>query len=156
MTESFEPVVFAGVDWATEKHDACVVDGNGRVRAAPWTAAPAAPGTPATPAIPATPPKPPIPAARPPAAPKSLKSQKSQKSLKTGKSGKSGKSKKSSKSGGGDSDANAKIPRGVNSDFDLWSRGPDGETGASLSDSASKDDILRADNGMFVGPVARY
>ena len=33
MTNSFEPVVFAGVDWATEKHDACVVDGSGRVLA---------------------------------------------------------------------------------------------------------------------------
>jgi len=33
MTESFKPVVFAGVDWATERHDACVVDGSGRVLA---------------------------------------------------------------------------------------------------------------------------
>ena len=44
----------------------------------------------------------------------------------------------------------------MNSDYDLWSRGPDRETGASLDDPESKDDILRADNGMFVGPLAKY
>ena len=33
MTDGFDPVVFAGIDWATEKHDACVVDRSGRVLA---------------------------------------------------------------------------------------------------------------------------
>ena len=33
MTDGFDPVVFAGVDWATEKHDVCVVDRSGRVLA---------------------------------------------------------------------------------------------------------------------------
>lgn len=33
MTDDFDPVVFAGVDWATEKHDVCVVDQTGRVLA---------------------------------------------------------------------------------------------------------------------------
>ncbi len=31
MTDGFEPVAYAGVDWATEKHDVCVVDRSGRV-----------------------------------------------------------------------------------------------------------------------------
>lgn len=31
MTEGDLPVVFAGVDWATEKHDVCLVDPGGRV-----------------------------------------------------------------------------------------------------------------------------
>lgn len=31
MNDTLEPAVFAGVDWATEKHDVCVVDQAGRV-----------------------------------------------------------------------------------------------------------------------------
>src|SRR6187401_1757410 len=31
MSEETSPTVFAGVDWATQKHDVCVVDGQGRV-----------------------------------------------------------------------------------------------------------------------------
>ena len=31
MTEGTSPAAYAGVDWATEKHDACVVDPAGRV-----------------------------------------------------------------------------------------------------------------------------
>jgi transposase len=31
MTEGMSPAAYAGVDWATEKHDACVVDPAGRV-----------------------------------------------------------------------------------------------------------------------------
>ncbi len=42
MTESLEPVAFAGIDWATEKHDACVVDRGGRVLAERTFAADAA------------------------------------------------------------------------------------------------------------------
>jgi general secretion pathway protein G len=42
----------------------------------------------------------------------------------------------------------------VNTDFDLYSRGPDGLTHNQISHRNSEDDILRAGNGRFVG-IAR-
>lgn len=39
----------------------------------------------------------------------------------------------------------------LNSDFDLYSRGLDGNTAASLGNSASRDDIVRARDGAFIG-----
>ncbi len=39
----------------------------------------------------------------------------------------------------------------LNSDFDLYSRGPDGDTRKPLMNPASHDDIVRADNGRFIG-----
>lgn len=44
----------------------------------------------------------------------------------------------------------------LNSDYDLYSVGPDGATAAPLTAAASKDDILRANNGRFVGPASLY
>jgi general secretion pathway protein G len=44
----------------------------------------------------------------------------------------------------------------INSDFDLYSVGKDGRTGAPLTDKKSKDDIIRANNGGFVGLVSDY
>lgn len=39
----------------------------------------------------------------------------------------------------------------LNSDFDLYSNGPDGITAKPLTAAAAKDDIVRADNGRFLG-----
>ncbi len=39
----------------------------------------------------------------------------------------------------------------LNTDFDLYSVGPDGESASPLSASSSQDDILRALNGAWVG-----
>lgn len=39
----------------------------------------------------------------------------------------------------------------LNSDFDLYSMGEDGETAGPLSAQKSRDDIVRANNGGFIG-----
>lgn len=39
----------------------------------------------------------------------------------------------------------------LNSDFDLYSRGKDGDSKGPLSAKASRDDIVRANNGAFIG-----
>lgn len=39
----------------------------------------------------------------------------------------------------------------LNSDFDLYSSGKDGESAGPLSSKESRDDIVRANNGAFVG-----
>jgi general secretion pathway protein G len=39
----------------------------------------------------------------------------------------------------------------INSDYDLYSRGPDGQSVASLNAKASRDDVVRALDGAFVG-----
>ncbi len=44
----------------------------------------------------------------------------------------------------------------VNSDFDLYSMGPDGKTNAPFTAKASRDDIVRASNGSFIGPVSEF
>ena len=44
----------------------------------------------------------------------------------------------------------------VNSDYDLYSIGPDGLTGAPFTDSKARDDIVRASNGGFIGPVYEF
>ena len=44
----------------------------------------------------------------------------------------------------------------VNSDFDLYSMGPDGRTGAPFTDAKARDDIVRASNGSFIGPVSEF
>jgi general secretion pathway protein G len=44
----------------------------------------------------------------------------------------------------------------VNSDFDLYSMGPDGKSQAPFTAKDSRDDIVRANNGQFVGPVEAY
>lgn len=38
----------------------------------------------------------------------------------------------------------------VNSDFDLYSTGPDGDSKAPFTAKASRDDIVRASNGSFI------
>ncbi len=44
----------------------------------------------------------------------------------------------------------------LNSDYDLYSKGADGETKKPLSPPQSQDDILRANNGAYVGLAADY
>lgn len=47
-----------------------------------------------------------------------------------------------------------KKPSALNSDFDLYSLGKDGLTNASLANSVSRDDVLRARDGAFIGLAA--
>jgi general secretion pathway protein G len=44
----------------------------------------------------------------------------------------------------------------VNTDFDLFSMGKDGDSVDPFTAKASRDDIVRANNGMFIGPVSAY
>ena len=44
----------------------------------------------------------------------------------------------------------------INSTFDLWSMGPDGKSVAPLTAKDSKDDIIRANDGSFIGRAALY
>jgi general secretion pathway protein G len=44
----------------------------------------------------------------------------------------------------------------LNSDYDLYSKGPDGRSQPPLTAKASRDDILRANNGRFIGPASKY
>ncbi len=46
--------------------------------------------------------------------------------------------------------------RPINRDFDIYSMGPDGETSDVLTDAASLDDIIRANDGGFVGIAEEY
>ena len=46
--------------------------------------------------------------------------------------------------------------RPVNSDFDLYSKGPDGATALVFSASDAADDVVRANNGAYIGPAADY
>ncbi|MDX1404838.1 MAG: prepilin-type cleavage/methylation domain-containing protein [Woeseiaceae bacterium] len=39
----------------------------------------------------------------------------------------------------------------VNSDYDLWSYGNDGDSASPLTANVSRDDIVRANNGAFIG-----
>ncbi len=44
----------------------------------------------------------------------------------------------------------------VNTDFDLYSMGADGKSVAPFTAKASQDDIVRANDGAYVGLVANY
>ena len=44
----------------------------------------------------------------------------------------------------------------LNTDFDLYSMGKDGDSKAPLTAKASYDDIIRANNGRFVGLASEY
>ena len=44
----------------------------------------------------------------------------------------------------------------VNSDYDLYSLGKDGESKPAFNNSKSRDDIVRANNGKFIGLAADY
>jgi general secretion pathway protein G len=44
----------------------------------------------------------------------------------------------------------------LNTDYDLYSKGADGQSMAPLTAKASRDDILRANNGRFFGLASKY
>jgi general secretion pathway protein G len=44
----------------------------------------------------------------------------------------------------------------INTDYDLYSSGKDGATAAALTAKSSQDDIVRANNGRFIGLAADY
>ncbi len=44
----------------------------------------------------------------------------------------------------------------LNTDYDLYSVGPDGKSATPLTAAISRDDIVRARNGSFVGPAKDY
>jgi general secretion pathway protein G len=44
----------------------------------------------------------------------------------------------------------------INSDFDLYSMGPDGVSQKALQNGQSRDDIVRANDGAFVGKASTY
>lgn len=44
----------------------------------------------------------------------------------------------------------------INSDYDLYSKGADTETSANLSNTRSLDDIIRANNGNYIGLASEY
>jgi general secretion pathway protein G len=44
----------------------------------------------------------------------------------------------------------------INSDYDLYSMGPDGRSVSPLTAQASRDDIIRANDGGFVGKASDY
>lgn len=44
----------------------------------------------------------------------------------------------------------------INSDFDLYSMGKDGESQPPLTAKASHDDIIRANNGEYIGEASKY
>jgi general secretion pathway protein G len=44
----------------------------------------------------------------------------------------------------------------VNSDYDLYSMGPDGDSKAPFTAAASRDDIVRANDGKYVGLASEY
>jgi general secretion pathway protein G len=44
----------------------------------------------------------------------------------------------------------------LNSEFDLYSIGPDGSSSPPLTARASQDDIIWARDGAFVGPAEDY
>jgi len=44
----------------------------------------------------------------------------------------------------------------VNSDFDLYSKGKDGKSQTPFTSKVSRDDIVRANNGRYIGLVSDY
>ena len=44
----------------------------------------------------------------------------------------------------------------LNSDYDLYSKGRDGESKPPITAKPSQDDIVRASNGSFIGPASNY
>jgi general secretion pathway protein G len=44
----------------------------------------------------------------------------------------------------------------INSDYDLYSMGKDGESQSPLTAKASRDDIIRANDGGYIGLASRY
>jgi general secretion pathway protein G len=61
-----------------------------------------------------------------------------------------------SKAAGADKPRKDKFLHPLNSFYDLYSMGPDGESQTPLTAKASRDDIIRANDGDFVGIAELY
>lgn len=44
----------------------------------------------------------------------------------------------------------------INTDFDLYSVGPDGDSAATVTALQSRDDIIRAHDGRYIGPASQH
>lgn len=44
----------------------------------------------------------------------------------------------------------------LNTDYDLYSMGKDGQTAASITSATGRDDVVRGSNGSYVGPAAAF
>ena len=44
----------------------------------------------------------------------------------------------------------------VNSEYDLYSFGPDGQTSIPFTAAKGRDDIVRASDGGYIGPASKY
>jgi general secretion pathway protein G len=44
----------------------------------------------------------------------------------------------------------------INTDFDLYSMGPDGKSASALTAKISQDDIIRANDGQYIGRASEY
>jgi hypothetical protein len=44
----------------------------------------------------------------------------------------------------------------LNTDYDLFSLGPDGDSAVALGNLLSLDDVIRANDGGYFGPAANY
>ena len=44
----------------------------------------------------------------------------------------------------------------VNTDYDLYSMGKDGQTATSITSGTGRDDVIRGTNGGYVGPALSY
>ena len=44
----------------------------------------------------------------------------------------------------------------LNTDYDLYSMGPDGSTTAPITSKAGYDDIIRASDGEYIGPASQF
>jgi general secretion pathway protein G len=44
----------------------------------------------------------------------------------------------------------------INTDFDLYSKGPDGKSATALTAKISQDDIIRANDGQYIGRASEY
>ena len=44
----------------------------------------------------------------------------------------------------------------INTDFDVYSMGPDGKSSPPLTVKDSQDDIIRANDGGYIGPASKY
>ncbi len=58
--------------------------------------------------------------------------------------------------GGGKKTRKDKNLTPINTDFDLYSMGPDGKSTLPLTAKSSRDDIVRANNGRYVGVANGY
>ncbi|HVS24358.1 MAG TPA: prepilin-type cleavage/methylation domain-containing protein [Gammaproteobacteria bacterium] len=46
--------------------------------------------------------------------------------------------------------------RAINTDFDIYSLGPDGETQTEIMAPQARDDVIRGNNGRFIGVAENY